>query len=135
MFTNSTKYAIRTVLYLAEHQKEDIKYRAIDIANDLDIPKQFLSKILQKLTKEALISSTKGRHGGFFLTPENMEHTLLDIIICSEGKNIFDMCILGLDKCSNENPCQLHHFFVSFKDQINTMIKDTRIENIIFALK
>ena len=132
MFTNSTKYAIRTVLYLARHQEEDTKYRVIDLANELEIPKQFLSKILQKLAKEKLISATKGRNGGFFLTKKNLNNTLMDIIICSEGENIFDNCILGLKKCSSENPCELHIYFESFKSQINKMIKDTKIEDIVF---
>jgi len=105
MFSNATKYAIRTVLFLATKEGENPKCKVSDIAAELEIPKPFLSKILQKLAKADLVSSAKGRGGGFYLTDDNLAKTLLDIIECIDGTNTLNECILGQPTCSDENPC------------------------------
>lgn len=66
MFSNSTKYAIRTIEYLL-FNKEGGKNTVGALAKELDIPQPYLSKIMQQLSKSKLISSTKGRGGGFIL--------------------------------------------------------------------
>ena len=67
MFSKSCKYALRAVLYLAANTNESKKAGAKVIAETLDVPRPFLSKILQQLSRHQLIASTKGPHGGFYL--------------------------------------------------------------------
>ena len=67
MFSNSCQYAIRAVLYLAIHADTHHKLGAEVLAGALGIPRHFLAKILQQLAKNKLISSSRGRNGGFFL--------------------------------------------------------------------
>ncbi len=133
MFSNSTQYAIRSVLLLSKKRTEKKKVKVDDIAEELSIPKAFLSKILQQLSRSNLISSTKGRGGGFYLTEDNMNKSLLDIVICIEGHNVFDNCILGLPECGDVNPCYLHKYYKIFKQDLNKVIKDVSIENITFG--
>lgn len=130
MFSNSAKYAIRTVFYLSRHKEDNSRFKVEEIARELNIPKAYLSKILQQLSRSKIVSSTKGRGGGFFLTTENSKKTLMDIIICIEGYNIFDDCILGLPDCGDKNPCHLHQHYKKFKDNLSKTIKDSSIENL-----
>jgi Rrf2 family iron-sulfur cluster assembly transcriptional regulator len=46
MFLKSCKYGIRAVLYLAIHTKNGEKIGVNDIAEELNVPKHFLAKIL-----------------------------------------------------------------------------------------
>jgi len=80
MLSKSSKYAIRAVLYLAMHTNNKEKIGSKEVAKKLGIPAPFLAKTLQELTKKNIISSIKGPHGGFFLTKENNQKSLLDII-------------------------------------------------------
>lgn len=121
MFSNSTKYAIRTIEYLLLNQEND-KLSVIKLATELDIPQPYLSKIMQQLSKGDIISSTKGRGGGFYLSPQNMKRPLIDIVICIEGHNVFDKCVLGLNQCSDDNPCLLHTHFKIFKESLEKSI-------------
>jgi len=116
MFSNSSKYAIRTVLLLAKNQGE--RYTVPELGAELDIPTPYLSKILQQLSRNRIISSTKGRGGGFYVDKENLNHKMIDVIVSIEGHNIFEECILGLPKCSSKNPCWLHEDFSEFKDRM-----------------
>lgn len=129
MFSNSTKYAIRTIEYLLLQQGSE-KYSVIKLATELDIPQPYLSKIMQQLSKGNIISSSKGRGGGFYLNAENMKRPLIDIVICIEGHNVFDKCVLGLSQCSDDNPCLLHNHFKIFKQSLEKSICTDSIRDL-----
>ncbi len=128
MFSKSCKYAIRAVLYLAVNSDEDNKMGVEKLADELAVPKPFLAKILQQLTKTDLISSTKGRNGGFYLSQKNKSSNLLTVIETFDGKGILTNCVLGLDNCSNENPCPYHHNVQTFRKDFLTQLQNETIE-------
>ena len=132
MFSNSTQYAIRAVLFLSRERGHHKRLKVDDIAENLSIPKAFLSKILQQLSRNKIISSAKGRGGGFYLTDDNINRPLMDIVICMEGHDVFDKCILGLPECGDANPCHLHKYYKIFKGNLSKIIKDVSIEDLLF---
>ena len=67
MLSNSSKYAINAILYLAIHTSINNKIGVKEIAEALNIPSPFLAKILQILAKKNAISSSKGPGGGLFI--------------------------------------------------------------------
>ncbi len=126
MISNSSKYAIRAVVFLAIHTNEQHKMSAKYIAEKIDVPAPFLAKTLQLLTKKQLISSTKGPKGGFFLSQKDRHNTMLDIIYCIDGLDKFRTCFLGLSACSDDNPCPTHHLVAPFRQNfINEVGKKT----------
>ena len=106
MLSNSCKYAIRAILYLAYNSSKSMKIGSKDIAEKISIPAPFLAKIFQKLSKEKIIRSSKGPHGGFYLTEKEQSKTLIDVVQCIDGLGIFENCFLGLPKCSDGTPVQ-----------------------------
>jgi len=118
MLSNAAKYAIRAVLFLAINSKNDSKYGAIQIAKDLDIPQAFIAKLLQKLAKGNIISSSKGPTGGFYFTKENGGNNVCKIIELIDGKGVFDKCFMGLPNCGDAKPCPVHHLVAPFKKEI-----------------
>ncbi|MBK8506637.1 MAG: Rrf2 family transcriptional regulator [Saprospiraceae bacterium] len=128
MFSKSCKYAIRAILYLAVYTSEDQKMGVEDLAAKLDVPKHFLAKILQQLTRNRLVSSSKGRNGGFYLTKENQKSNLLAVIECMDGARAFRECVLGLAECSNENPCPYHGTVRKYRDQFLILVEEETIE-------
>ena len=130
MFTSSTKYALRTILYLSKN-REGKSNTVEEIASEMKIPKPYLGKILQQLSRNDLISSKKGKGGGFYLSEDNLNHRLIDVVICIEGKNVFDQCLLGLPRCSDSNPCILHSHFKKFRLQLEKMVMEESIQDLI----
>ena len=127
MLSKSSKYAIRAVLYIANHTDDTNKIGSKVVAKQLGIPAPFLAKTLQELTKKEIISSVKGPHGGFFLTAENNQKSLLDIIKCIDGIHKFDECFLGQHECNDESPCVVHHIYLPFKNKLINKLKTKSI--------
>lgn len=135
MLTNATKIAIRATLYLAMFSSETKKLGVKHIAETLEIPQPFLSKLLQKLNKSDIVSSTKGPHGGFYLNEINTKKNVWDIIVCIDNPERFDQCFLGLAECSDDNPCPLHFTVAPFKKKIMHDFKDKTIVQFANEIK
>ena len=127
MFSKACKYAIRAVLYLAVHSDPDHKLGAREIAEALEVPKPYLAKILQQLSRHNLISSSKGTGGGFYLNENGQQVSLRDIITCIDGEDPFSACILGLPVCSSENPCPLHDKAMTYRKGLSELVENQSI--------
>ena len=135
MLSNACKYAIRSILYLAINSSEENKIGVKTIAEELETPQPFLAKLLQQLTRDKLVSSTKGPNGGFYLNPKNRKNAIWDVIISIDGTSKFDNCFLGLAKCDDRNPCPVHFIVVPFKEKILGSFRDKTIEEYVVEIK
>jgi len=135
MLSNSCKYAIRSVIYLALYSNSDNKISSKTVASKLNIPQPFLAKILQELTKKNIISSSKGPKGGFYLTEKDLNKTVLDIVDCIDGLEAFSSCFFGLRSCTDEKPCAVHHTVKPFKDEILLQLSKNTITQFADEIK
>lgn len=131
MLSNASQYAIRSILYLAMYSNNDQKIGVKKMADALETPKPFLAKLLQKLSRDELVTSLKGPTGGFYLTDQNLEKSVWDVINCIDGTEKFDQCFLGLSKCSDKNPCPVHFTVVPFRNKILKDFKDKTIKKFV----
>lgn len=122
------------MLYLAIHTDKIKKIGVKKIAEDLETPQPFLSKLLQQLAKNNLVSSTKGPKGGFYLTRQDKENSLWDIVMCIDGAEKFDKCFMGLASCNDDNPCPVHFTVVPFKKKILKDFKDKTVAEFTFEI-
>jgi len=78
------EYGFQAVLDLALHSQAG-PVQIHQIAQRQTIPKQFLDQILLNLKKAGLVTSTRGRQGGYRLARPASEITLLEISQGLEG--------------------------------------------------
>ena len=108
MLSNTSKYAIRAVIYLALYTSPEEKAGLKEISSELGIPAPFLGKILQMLTRHQILDSAKGPHGGFTLKKPAIDISLMEIIDVIDGVDAFNQCLIRTSICSDEAPCSLH---------------------------
>ena len=135
MFSNSTKYAIKAVLYLSVNSSEEKKIMIKDIAEPINVPKAYIAKLLQELAKRKVISSTKGPKGGFYLSQENRKTTVIDIIDVIDGEHRIHKCLLSLNECDSKRPCALHHLVFKEKQIIEENLAKTTIAELSRHIK
>ncbi len=122
MFSQATKYAIKSVIYIWTQSLEDRKVEAKEIGHNVGAPEAFTAKILQSLTKAKIVASIKGPNGGFYTEESHAKYTLKDIVKVIDGDHLFAGCSLGLPRCSEKNPCPLHFEIVNVRKEIDHML-------------
>ena len=135
MLSNSSKYAINAVLYLALHSSIENKKGVKEVSEALHIPNAFLAKLLQILAKKGAICSAKGPGGGFYLTEEKMKAPLATIVHHIDGVDKFSICFLGIRACSEETPCPMHYAIQPFKEQFLMELEQNTIGNFAERVK
>lgn len=132
MFSTSCQYGLQGMLYIAIHSSNDENVGLIEIAENQEIPRHFLSKILQQLVKAGLLISMKGPNGGFRLSKKPEKITLLHIIKAIDGLGVFTQCGIGFKKCSDEHPCPIHHDFKIVRDKVHDLFQKKTLKELVY---
>lgn len=136
MLSNTSRYAIRAMIYLAAKSDSTKKIGIKQIAQDLDIPSPFLGKILQQLAKHKILDSTKGPNGGFSFPKNGDKITLFQIVEIIDGDDLFKKCLISLRSCQNEGiPCPLHNQYESIRNEINNLFQNQTIISLAEEIK
>ena len=131
MLSNSSKYAIKGVLYLALNSNTDHKILVRDIYERVHVPEAYLAKLLQELSRHDIISSTRGPKGGFYLSEEDRKRTLMEIEKVIDGEKRVNSCVMGIRNCNMDNPCVLHKLVGSNKSKFIKVLENTTILDLI----
>jgi Rrf2 family transcriptional regulator, cysteine metabolism repressor len=94
-------YAVRAVLWLAQHYEQGVARTVEDMASAQGIPPNYLVQILIELKSAHLVKSQRGKEGGYLLAQPPSKITFGDILRCIHGE-IFDSPALGDPHCSPE---------------------------------
>ena len=135
MLSNSSKYAVKAVLFLALNSSEDHKIMVKDIAKPINVPQAYIAKLLQELAKKNVISSTRGPKGGFYLNEDNKNETVISILNIIDGEKRLTNCMLSLEKCNEEKPCPLHEILSPSRQKILKILKDKTIKELALDVK
>jgi len=130
MFSKSCEYGLQAMIFIALHSRNNNKVTLGQIAKAEDIPQPFLSKILQQLVKHNLIGSRRGRYGGYHLIKSPKNISLLEIVKILDGTYPVENCVLGLNDCSDRNPCPVHIDFKKARDDIKQILKSKSLHSL-----
>ena len=130
MFSKACKYAINAMIYVATLPQRQERAGLKEISKAINSPVAFTAKILQDLVKADLLRSVKGPNGGFQLHGDPSRIFLSEIVHSIDGDMIFTGCALGLETCSEEHPCPVHHKFKAVRDHLTGMLMTTSLKDV-----
>jgi Rrf2 family protein len=105
-FTKRADYGLMAIHYIAIH--EDLgAVSAKRISDEFHIPAELLAKILQRLAKEKLITSTNGPKGGYVLARRPAEISVGDVVRVLEGPINIVSCLEASSDCPQMAHCNL----------------------------
>lgn len=105
MISQTTEYALRAMVYLAEHP--DGPRTVHEMATGARIPEGYLAKVMQGLARHELVRSHRGVRGGFTLARAPARLTLLEVVNAVDPIPRIHACPLGLEG-HREQLCALH---------------------------
>ncbi|TSA38557.1 MAG: Rrf2 family transcriptional regulator [Porphyromonadaceae bacterium] len=127
--SKTSQYALRVLGFMA--LDESALYISEQISTVLNIPPQYLRRLLTNLSKAGLLNSDKGKGGGFKLAKTAGSIYIIDILAATEKKELLNSCIFGLENCIRDNPCAMHEQWAEARENILKILRTTSLADMI----
>ena len=131
MLTLTSEYALRAMVYLAQHEV-DWPIPGRRIAEEVQIPAKYLSKVLGDLVRAELLTSAPGKRGGFRLRRPARKMVLRDILAPFEShlSGGRARCPFGGDECGDKQACQAHSRWKRVIEAEERFLKGTSLYDV-----
>ncbi|MDR9399293.1 Rrf2 family transcriptional regulator [Salibacter sp.] len=135
MLSKKAKYAINALVHLAK-QYEKGPILISDISEQENIPQKFLESILLDLKNAGILSSKKGRGGGYYLIKTPEEVNLADVMRLFDGPIAFLPCVTykyyeRCEECIDEATCGIRQVFYEVRNETVEILKRSSLAAII----
>ena len=128
--SRAAEYAVRCMLYLSLSGKGVLVSRRT-VAREMDIPEQFLGKIVQQLSRAGLIEIIQGAKGGFRLTVLPDDLTMLTVIEAVIGEIFLNDCVLRPESCDRSPACKVHVVWENVRNQLRESLRKVSFSTLI----
>ena len=134
MLSKRSKYAIKALLALADHQRGE-PVRIADLAHEEQIPPKFLELILLGLKNQGILQSRKGKGGGYLLARDPADIYLGQIVRMFDGPLAPVPCAsqtayVACADCPNEAVCGVHLAMKAVRDATAKVLDGTSIASL-----
>ena len=124
-------YGLRAMIYLSSIPQESVvPFR--EIARQMDVPEDFLAKILKTLVDQGLVKSTRGPHGGYALARPPPAISFLDVIEAVEGPVALNVCLDGEDACGHSTQCTMVSVWRLGQERMLDVYRQSRLSDLAF---
>ncbi|HXH54412.1 MAG TPA: SUF system Fe-S cluster assembly regulator [Gammaproteobacteria bacterium] len=106
-------------------------FQAKEIAEHTAIAPPTVSKLLKILTKNKLLHSVRGTHGGYILATEPKEITIAMLVNALEGPIAITECSLGHDYCASAPLCSVKTPWLRINQAITHALQSVKLNDLI----
>lgn len=135
MISKKTKYAINALVYLAKQPKGE-PTQIGRIAESENIPRKFLESILLDLKNAGMLSSRKGKTGGYYLHKTVHEINIAEVMRLFDGAIALLPCVTHryyekCEECKNEGLCGIRDVFLDVRNETVSILSRATLHDII----
>ncbi len=132
MLTQRSRYGLRAMILLADAAIDGPPVPMSFIAKEAQVPRKFLEIILTELKSANLVTSTRGKHGGFHLARPAHLISLGDIIRVIEGPLALVPCVSRTAykrcrDCRDEEKCAIRRAMMIVRDDTARILDGTSL--------
>ena len=127
---NSTDYAIRIVCYLAAQER---MVSTSELSRKLNVSANYVPKIAKKLKNAKIVTACEGTNGGYMLTKQPENISLMEIISCVEETIAINRCLEKDCFCSRnlEDSCKIHKVLLSLQNTCSNKLESVKVSDVI----
>ena len=127
--TKAGEYGVLGLIALSRRPLGEVVM--IDILCDEEcVPKSFLGKIFQNLSKSGLVGSARGSGGGFYLTRPASDITVLEILESIEGPIALQRCLEIDVGCEHSSGCALCGLLAEAQERMKEVFAGTSLATL-----
>ncbi|HYD40885.1 MAG TPA: Rrf2 family transcriptional regulator [Anaeromyxobacter sp.] len=124
-------YGLRAMIYLASVAPGAVvPFR--EIARQMDVPEDFLAKILKTLVDAGMVRSSRGPHGGYVLARSAAEVSFLDVIEAVEGPVALNVCLDGEATCGHSTLCTMMSVWKLGQERMLDVYRQAKLADVAF---
>jgi Rrf2 family protein len=101
-----------------------------ELAAAAECPEQFLSKVLQNLTRAGLVTSHRGNTGGFELPSNGRAASVLEVVEAVEGPIRLNLCLTSSRACERQSWCPAHTVWTEAQDALAKVLRNATIGDL-----
>jgi Rrf2 family protein len=134
--TKATDYGLLLVAYLLTRPRDsrtsirDSRTSIKEAAAACQIPPRFLASIVRQLTHGGLLATTRGVHGGVWLTETGARATIRQVLEAIEGSIDLTDCQRRPGLCQNEPSCFMKAFWAEVQGQFLDTLGATTVAEL-----
>jgi Rrf2 family protein len=130
VLSRTGEYALRAVLLLTQRNGARA-LPASEIARVLGVPRNYLSKTLQRLVKRGVLTSVRGPTGGFALARDPASLPISAVVSEFEETEPLGTCVLGDAGCDAKHPCAAHARWKKWSDEMAQLLDGTMVGELV----
>lgn len=131
MITTKGRNALKVMIDLARHEGEGFISLA-DVAERQNESLKYLEASAKQLTGANLISSARGKSGGYKLTRPASEYTVAEILLSGEGSLAPVSCLEeGSAPCENAGTCATLPLFKELDEVIMKFLTSKKLSDLL----
>lgn len=130
MISQTAEYALRVVLHVAARRTQE-PTSAAEAAATLGVPERYLARVLNTLSHEGVLTSTRGAQGGFRLAIDPGELTLAAVVGAFDAVGEPPQCLLRTQRCGAGEPCIAHQHWHDVAASVRQFFQETTIADLI----
>lgn len=130
--SQTTGYAIKALSCL--DSGDCPTHHISDIARCAGVPRPYLAKIINSLSRAGLVTTKRGYRGGVRLARAADDVSLLEVVEAVEGQDWIGDCLLGIEACSILVCCPTRDFWQRIRQEITAELRRMTLASVL-ALK
>lgn len=131
MISTRGRYALRTMLDLAQHYKEGF-VSLTDISKRQNISVKYLETIVSILNRAGFVESMRGKNGGYRLTKSVEKYSVGSILLLTEGSLAPVSCIQGNSaNCDRASDCLTLPLWINLDTIINNYLDNITLSDLL----
>ena len=126
-FSTKGRYGLRAVVELAARYGEGpVSLSAV--AAEQGVSEAYLEQLMRSLKNAGLVSTARGKAGGYLLTKEPAKISVGEVLRALEGSTDVVDCIgSGANICENACTCSARPLFLKLQSRINAVLDETTV--------
>ncbi|NJC33527.1 Rrf2 family protein [Sphingomonas jejuensis] len=138
MLSQRTRYAIRALIHLADRHGEG-PIQLPEIAAAQNIPASFLTVILSQLSRAGLVTTQRGKDGGYRLSRAPDRISFGEIVRLTRGSLALVPCASRLahrpcENCIDQDQCRIHHVMLQVRDETARILDNVTLADQLPAI-
>lgn len=127
----AAELAIRGSLVLAQRHNQGPVTLGMICDDDKRLSREYLARVFGMMARAGIVRPIRGKNGGYVLSREPEDISLLDIIESVEGPQALNICQNNPPLCEHTEICKVHKVWTELQEVFTRKLSGVKLSDCI----